>query len=131
MENFGQRLRRRARELGLSDSEVARRLGMQQSRYAHYVSGTREPDLATLSRICRLLGTSPNALLGFSDDRKGARPTALQRIEAAVEAMTPEARLLAADLLDTLARQRAAEPGHAPRKPSGSRRKPIAKPPPK
>lgn len=65
MDGLGEKLRQRARELGLSDTEVARRLGLSQSRYANYVVDKREPDLATLTRICRVLGTTPDLLLGF------------------------------------------------------------------
>ena len=53
-------------QLGLSNAEVARRLGMSERRYAHYVTGDREPDLATLVRISEVLLASPNALLGIA-----------------------------------------------------------------
>jgi transcriptional regulator with XRE-family HTH domain len=105
MEGFGERLKRRAKELGLTDSEVARRLGMQQSRYSRYVLDAREPDLATLVKICRLLGTTPNALLGFGGEPKSTDSATLQRIAAAARAMTPEGREVAAAVLDTLAGQ--------------------------
>lgn len=59
------KLRERARELGLTDAEVARRAGLTEPRYGHYVAGTRRPDYDTLLRLCHVLGTSPNALLGF------------------------------------------------------------------
>jgi len=109
MEGFGQRLRRRAKELGLSDSEVARRLGMQQSRYAHYVTGTREPDLSTLTTISRVLRTSPNVLLGFDGEPDaGESGQLLHRIEAAAASMAPERLQLAAELMDTLAGHREA-----------------------
>jgi transcriptional regulator with XRE-family HTH domain len=65
MDGVGGRLRSRAVELGLSDAEVARRAGLTSTRYGHYVTDTREPDLATLVRICRVLGTTPDELLGF------------------------------------------------------------------
>jgi len=65
MDGLGEKLRARARELGLSDTEVARRLGLSQSRYANYVVDKREPDFATFIRICRVLGTTPDRLLGF------------------------------------------------------------------
>ena len=65
MEGVGQRLRARALELGLSDAEVARRAGLTATRYGHYVSNYREPDLATLVRICRVLGLRPDELLGY------------------------------------------------------------------
>lgn len=65
MELLGKQLRKRARQLGLSDAEVARRAGLSERRYGHYVTGTREPNLATLLRICSVIDTSPNKLLGY------------------------------------------------------------------
>ncbi len=81
---YGERLRLRARELGLSDSEVARRLGLSQSRYAHYVSGVREPDYATFARICRVLAFSPNDALGFAEVPE--QPTEIQRLRERIQA---------------------------------------------
>jgi transcriptional regulator with XRE-family HTH domain len=63
MERFAKRLRERARELELSDAEVARRAGLAERRYGHYVRGVREPDFETLLRICAVLDVTPNDLL--------------------------------------------------------------------
>ena len=63
MELFAKRLRERARQLELSDAEVARRAGLAERRYGHYVRGMREPDYATLLRICDVLDVTPNDLL--------------------------------------------------------------------
>src|ERR1700736_6507072 len=63
MQVFAQRIRERARELGLSDAEVARRAGLSERRYGYYATGEREPNLATLIRICEVLAASPNDLL--------------------------------------------------------------------
>jgi transcriptional regulator with XRE-family HTH domain len=63
MERFAKRLRQRARELELSDAEVARRAGLAERRYGHYVRGNREPDFETLLRICTVLDVTPNDLL--------------------------------------------------------------------
>jgi transcriptional regulator with XRE-family HTH domain len=63
MDAFSQRLRERARALGLSDAEVARRAGLSERRYGYYATGEREPNLATLVRICHVLGVTPNELL--------------------------------------------------------------------
>lgn len=60
---FSQRLRERARELGLSNAEVARRAGISERRYAYYAMGEREPNLATLLRICEVLAATPNDML--------------------------------------------------------------------
>lgn len=63
MELFGRSFRKRARELSLSDTEVARRAGLNERRYGFCVTGEREPDLATLIRISQVLQTSVDSLL--------------------------------------------------------------------
>ena len=63
MSLFAERLKERARQLGLSDAEIARRVGLEERRYGHYVRGAREPDFATLLRICAVLDVTPNDLL--------------------------------------------------------------------
>ncbi|WP_316166822.1 MULTISPECIES: helix-turn-helix transcriptional regulator [unclassified Bradyrhizobium] len=78
MQVLGQKLRSRAKELGFSNAEVARRAGLSERRYGFYVTGDREPDLSTLLRICKVLTTTPNALLGISEDGKeGSNRTVL------------------------------------------------------
>lgn len=67
MELFANRLKERARQLGISNSEVARRVGLEERRYGHYATGRNEPDLATLKRIAEVLGTTPNWLLEVDD----------------------------------------------------------------
>ena len=76
MDGFGERLRARARELDLSDAEVARRAGLGSRRYGHYVTNHREPDLQTLVRISEVLATTPNYLLGIEDTEKHSRKEA-------------------------------------------------------
>ncbi|WP_409999681.1 helix-turn-helix domain-containing protein [Rhizobium leguminosarum] len=48
---------------------MARRAGLTDRRYGNYVTGDREPDLATLLRISETLQTTPNDLLGVSPER--------------------------------------------------------------
>ena len=66
MELLADKLRERARQLGISIAEAARRCGLDERRFGHYASGRREPDLATLVRIAEALGTTPNWLLGVA-----------------------------------------------------------------
>lgn len=85
METLTRNLRRRAKELGLSDAEVARRAGLSERRYGHYVTGTREPDFATFLRICEVLAVTPNEVLlpsGTQAMEKSLRDDALDRIRA-------------------------------------------------
>ena len=104
MQGMGARLRARARDLGLSDSEVARRLDLSQPRYANYVNDTNEPDLATFTRICRALGTSPDEILAFAEvaDR-GEADLLVTRIVSAAGSMDVGRLRVAAALMDTLA----------------------------
>lgn len=73
-------LRAFARDLGLSDAEVARRAGLAERRYGHYVTGLREPNLDALLRICRVLGCSPNDLLGWGSHPRRLTPP--EKLEA-------------------------------------------------
>jgi len=84
MEGLGNRLRLRAAELGLSGAEVARRAGLTATRYGHYLQDIREPDLATLVRICRVLGLRPDVLLAY--DQTSLDPDALLAKRAAIAA---------------------------------------------
>ncbi len=84
MEGIGDRLKARAAELGLSGAEVARRAGLTATRYGHYLQDIREPDLATLVRICRVLGIRPDVLLAY--DQAAPSSDALLAKRAAVAA---------------------------------------------
>jgi transcriptional regulator with XRE-family HTH domain len=88
MDALARALRTRAKGLGLSHAAIARRIGMSERRYAHYVTGRNEPDLATLVRIAKALQTSPNELLGFAGETKRSKRALLRdRLNAAAEAM--------------------------------------------
>lgn len=106
---LGQRLRERARELGLADATVAERLGLSQQRYHNYISDQTEPDFLTLVRICGALATEPNAVLGFPGteaEADGDERSALQsRILAAIATMDPPTLRVTAAVVDTLARR--------------------------
>ncbi|GAA6198709.1 hypothetical protein NBRC116598_41540 [Pseudophaeobacter arcticus] len=67
MDVFAENLRKRAKQLGISNAEAARLSGLEERRYAHYVSDRREPDLGTLVKIAGALRTTPNLLLGVAD----------------------------------------------------------------
>lgn len=92
MDIFGDRLRERATQLGISNAEAARRVGLDERRYAHYVSGRREPDLATLKSISEVLGTTPNWLLGVADslEKEPKKAALISRFTNASSGMTLE-----------------------------------------
>ncbi len=102
MEGFGDRLRARARELGLSDAEVARRAGLGQTRYAGYVTDRHEPDFATLRRICTVLGISASDLLGTPVPTTERARELRARISSAAEALDERSLEIAAVVVDGL-----------------------------
>lgn len=58
-----------ARELaGLTQRELAEKLGLSHGAIGLYELGKREPDLTTLQRIAHALGTSVSYLVGETDD---------------------------------------------------------------
>lgn len=93
MQQFGNNLRRRARELGLTDAEVARRVGINERRYGFYVTGDREPDLATLVRIADTLQIDVDRLLRPKGDADLTRSEQLRVQIQSVAACLPEDRL--------------------------------------
>lgn len=109
MERFAKRLRERARELEFSDAEVARRAGLAERRYGHYVRGVREPDFDTLLRICAVLDVTPNDLLIRSeratpDDHERW----LSRLNATAQKLETEDLRLAVRQIEALFEHRAA-----------------------
>ncbi|MER9592985.1 helix-turn-helix domain-containing protein [Mesorhizobium australicum] len=92
MEIFAKRLRERAIQLGISNAEAARRVGLDERRYAHYVSGRREPDLMTLKNISEGLGVTPNWLLDVTNatDQDHRMTALIDRFVNSAKAMTHE-----------------------------------------
>lgn len=107
MKGLGQRLRDRARELGLADATVAERLGLSQQRYFNYVSDQTEPDYETLLRICQALNTTPNTALGIDSPRSEPDEATMlrARITAAAGTMALPTLRVTAAIVDTLARE--------------------------
>lgn len=117
MQGMGKRLRARAVELGWSDAEVARRLGLAQTRYASYVTDKHEPDLATLLRICAVLGVPVTWLLGVAEDDADGAGGALARSVSTLKALDPASFHIAAAVLDALLSRSissVAKPGRRP-----------------
>ena len=104
MKIFNVRLRQRAADLGISNAEAARRVGLAERRYANYTAGEREPDLVTLARIAKTLETTPDYLLGFGETPDtGKRAKLFSRLNSAAQ-MLPDSELeMVAVQLDALA----------------------------
>ena len=60
---FNVNLRNYREAAGLTQQQVAERLGITKSTYCNYESGKREPDVAKIKKIAKALGISADALL--------------------------------------------------------------------
>lgn len=90
MSRLAKNLKKRAKELGLTDAEIARRTGLPVRRYGHYATGYREPNLDTLLVICEALDTTPNELLGWKEagkGKKGSTSTSQSKLNSLVVSM--------------------------------------------
>lgn len=105
METFASRIRQRLDEIGMSQADLARIMGMSTPRIGNYVHGRRPPDIATLARLARVLQTSADWLIGLSEAQPAeAKPVILRllqldgvpeaRAEVLAEAASTALRLL-------------------------------------
>lgn len=107
MQMFARKVRERAAELGLSQAEVARRCGISERRFGHYMSDRSEPNLQVLIRISEVLDTTPNVLLGIENrpasGRRQDEPTKIKgRIAAACAVMDETSLPLALSLVEAV-----------------------------
>ena len=63
--DLGNRIKRLRKELGISQKELAERIGVSNSRVSNWEQGINRPDADILSRLCSALQTSPSLLLGI------------------------------------------------------------------
>ena len=62
---FAERLKQARRTAGLTQLDVALKLRQSAAGYASYEQGKNEPSIAMLIRICEVLGTTADELLGI------------------------------------------------------------------
>ncbi len=89
----------------MADAEVARRAGLSERRYGHYVTGRNEPNLGTLVKLCNVLETTPNEMLGFdteSDMQNDKDGKTRAKIRASSNILGGENLVIATKILDTL-----------------------------
>lgn len=116
MMTLAQNLKARAKKLGMADAEVARRAGVAERTYANYTTGKRSPDFKTFVRICEVLNSTPNELLGVEKTASGvvvtkstpdgkARLRLTERVVAGCAALTMDELKLIAAQIDGVVKQ--------------------------
>ncbi|UFJ41414.1 helix-turn-helix domain-containing protein [Brevibacillus humidisoli] len=67
---FGTRLKHLRHQLGLSQQDLANRIGLNRSTYARYETDDNQADYETLQKLADFFGTSIDYLLGRTDQSK-------------------------------------------------------------
>ena len=93
MSGFSQRLAALRRERGMTQAELAARLGISKSAVSMYERGNREPELDLLQEMADLFGVSVSSLLGRErDDLLNGDPELTEYLESLRD--RPELRML-------------------------------------
>ena len=67
MDNIGTKIKLAREEWGLSQSEIAKAIPMNQSNYSKIERDLQEPNIEQLRRICQILKLDANYLLGIDE----------------------------------------------------------------
>lgn len=65
---FGMRIRQLRKNKGYTQQQLAQKLGVSTSAVGMYEQGRREPDNNLLSKLCAVLDTTTDYLIGISSD---------------------------------------------------------------
>lgn len=80
---FSVELKKLRTEYGLTQAELARRLGISASAVGMYEQGRREPDSELLARLARMFHVSTDVLLGIREE-----PQAQQEVNTVIDRFT-------------------------------------------
>lgn len=80
---FSENLRAARKAAGLTQQQVADRIGVTKSTYCNYEKGKREPDVPKIWEIIRVLGVSGDDLLDTGFDEKKAPSLSDEALEIA------------------------------------------------
>ena len=67
IEMVRKRLQESIKQSGLSQTELAKRLGVSQPTIAYYLRGDKLPALDTLANLCKIIDVSPSYILCFEN----------------------------------------------------------------
>ncbi|HEN6441229.1 TPA: helix-turn-helix transcriptional regulator [Streptococcus agalactiae] len=62
-----EKLKQARKNIGLTQKEVAEKLGIAQQQYARWEQGQRKPKYETLEKLAEVFGTTTDALRGRDD----------------------------------------------------------------
>ena len=69
LDQIRQNLINAIKQSGISQTEIAKRVGVSQQTISHYVKGDKLPALDTFVNLCLVLDVEPADILGFNDEQ--------------------------------------------------------------
>jgi len=103
MSTLGDRIKIRRKELGMSQSDLADKVGISYAQIGRYETKDAQPPAKTLTVIADTLTVSPDFLLYGSTDEKAQNqlsdPELINQFKA-IEAMDDEDRIVVKKLID-------------------------------
>ena len=67
LEEIQQPLAEEIRQSGMTQAEIAKRLGIKHQQISCYLKGQKMPALDTFANLCRILDVSSDEILGLKD----------------------------------------------------------------
>jgi len=67
MNSYGQRISHLRESMNLTQTELARRLGITRASLSHYETGRRVPDFETISKMADFFGVSVDYIIGRTE----------------------------------------------------------------
>ena len=67
-DNFNENLKNARERKGISQKDVAEKIGVAKSTYSLYESGNREPNVQTIKKIADVSNVSADDLLGLNEE---------------------------------------------------------------
>ncbi|NTX39838.1 helix-turn-helix transcriptional regulator [Myxococcus llanfairpwllgwyngyllgogerychwyrndrobwllllantysiliogogogochensis] len=99
---IGAAARAARQNLGLTQAEVAERVGLVPMVYSRLERGKMLPSVPSLYRLCRELGVSPEVMLDLGGESKGNKSRAREEATPELRRLQHLARKLDAEKLDAL-----------------------------
>ena len=66
LQEIGQRLAEAIRQSGMTQTEIACKVGVKQPTIGQYLSGRAMPSLETFANLCKVLDVSADDILGIN-----------------------------------------------------------------
>jgi transcriptional regulator with XRE-family HTH domain len=102
MSVFSERVTALMNSLGLSQKELAAKVGVTESAMSYYVKGARTPRSDVLTRMAKELETTTDYLLGTSDSLQNTESQELLYLQRNLGKLDPERLKKAETILKTV-----------------------------